>query len=329
MRKDTLVVEISGKRAGTKEKRTTEKYKVEHDHIIISNDSEGYESEWEIVNVPDDYREWYINNVKTSERAWYAPMNRSYAIKYAREHGYRYLVQLDDNIQNVGINYLIDKEDYFIRYAHNVAYNKGAESDIIDDLIELMIVGLENTDAGIAGMNLSAVIPAHYVICERYVYSFFVLDLNRIPDYYQGDFEDDIEFRLKLAQMGVPSIQFQFLGYGKEGVGGGKDFKDVSGCRAEYKRAGVTRGEHMKKLYGDLYSAGLTNKGISTNSKECAGRFKHKIKPFKVGVKIRNAEAINDAIKELLKKYANERDEVAKVSEKKINNGKVSKNKGA
>ena len=63
--------------------------------MIISNNSEGYTSTWPIVNVPDDYKQWYVENIKNSENAWYAPMNRSYAIKYAREKGYDYLVQLD------------------------------------------------------------------------------------------------------------------------------------------------------------------------------------------------------------------------------------------
>ena len=96
--REILIVEISGKRPGNKEARPTEKIKTKYDHLIISNNSEGYDTEWDIVNVPDEYKEWYVNNVKCSENAWYAPMNRSYAIKYAREHGYKYLVQLDDNI---------------------------------------------------------------------------------------------------------------------------------------------------------------------------------------------------------------------------------------
>jgi hypothetical protein len=66
--------------------------------VIISNNADGYVTDIPIVMVPDGYRQWYVANHKNSENAWYAPMNRSYAIKYAREKGYRYLVQMDDNI---------------------------------------------------------------------------------------------------------------------------------------------------------------------------------------------------------------------------------------
>ena len=106
-----LVVEISGKRPGDKKKRTTEKFDVSFDHLIISNNSEGYETDWQIVNVPDDFVNWYKENCRTSENAWYAPMNRTYAIKYAREHGYDYLIQLDDNIKFLEICYVTELED--------------------------------------------------------------------------------------------------------------------------------------------------------------------------------------------------------------------------
>lgn len=106
-----LVVEISGKRPGTSAQRPTEIFKIGYDHLIISNNSDGYETEWPIVMVPEDYAAWYKANVKTSENAWYAPMNRSYAIKYAREHGYDYLVQLDDNIIYLELAYVSDGKD--------------------------------------------------------------------------------------------------------------------------------------------------------------------------------------------------------------------------
>lgn len=57
---EILVVEISGKRPGGVKQRPTEKFSIGYDKVIISNNSEGYKTDWEIVNVPDDYREWYI-----------------------------------------------------------------------------------------------------------------------------------------------------------------------------------------------------------------------------------------------------------------------------
>lgn len=305
MRNDVLICEISGKRPGSLKERPTERFPTKYPHVIISNDSKDYETEWEIVNVPKDYQEWYINNIKSSDKAWYAPMSRSYAIKYARENGYKYCIQLDDNIKVLGIGYMIETENVIKRYSRQFS-NAVIDEPILDDMIDMLCITLDNTNAGMAGMNLSAVMPTAQALSERYVYTFFALKLDSCPDVFQGDFEDDIEYRLKMAQMGIPAIQCCFLQYGKTGVGGGKDFKDVTGCRQAYKEAGVLRGEHMRKLYGDIYSAGTTDKGISTAQKmgDSPNRFKHKIKPFKLGVKVYDRDAINNTIKDLLVKYA-------------------------
>lgn len=83
-KKDVLIAEISGKRAGGVKQRPTESFDYDFDKVIISNNSDGYETDWNIVNVPEDYVNWYKTNVKSSESAWYAPMNRSYAIKYVK-----------------------------------------------------------------------------------------------------------------------------------------------------------------------------------------------------------------------------------------------------
>lgn len=112
MSNEVLIAEISGKRSGTKEDRPTEKFNFDWDKVIISNNSEGYETDWPVINVPNDYQEWYKEHAKMSESAYYAPMNRSYAIKYAREHGYKYLVQLDDNIISFNIRYAVGDKSY-------------------------------------------------------------------------------------------------------------------------------------------------------------------------------------------------------------------------
>lgn len=314
---NVLVAEISGKRAGTKKERPTEKFKINYPHIIISNNSEGYESEWDIVNVPDDYVDWYKSNIRQSENAWYAQMNRSYAIKYAKEHGYDYLVQLDDNITLLEIAYQIKKDGFSKRY-RRISKN----DTMVDDVIDVLVDVLKYTNAGMTGLNLASLsIPNEQVLSERYCYSFFCLDLEKIPDIFHGDFEDDIEFRLKCAQMNVPVIQLPFIRYGKTGQHSGKD---ETGMRASYTQAGVLRGEHMRHLYGDKYSCGLTSKSNSTSNK--AGEtgityFKHKLKPFKVGVTVKNKEAIEQSIASLLKKYAPEVKKEAKIKEKKLHKG--------
>ena len=196
-----LVVEISGKRPGTAAQRPTERFKIGYDHLIISNNSDGYESEWPIVMVPPEYVEWYKENVKTSDNAWYAPMNRSYAIRYAREHGYDYLVQLDDNIVYLEIAYLLEGKD-----GKTKRYRQQSQTEMMDDFIDMLCTVLDNTNAAIAGCDLRSCAPSRLFLSERFCYSFFALNLKRCPDIYHGDFEDDIEFRLKCAEMGYQSV---------------------------------------------------------------------------------------------------------------------------
>lgn len=298
-----LVCEISGKRPGGVNNRPTESFNILYDKCIISNNSENYETNWKIVNVPDNYREWYINNIKSSENAWYAPMNRSYAIKYAKENGYRYLVQLDDNIQTLQVAYKL-KVDNLVTKNYRTTSTKKFRDEMFNDFIDALINTLKYTNAGMAGFNMcSAGAPQNLLFSERYVYSFFALDLERCPDVFQGDFEDDIEFRLKLYQMGVPSIQIVPLMYGK--VGQAKN-KDLTGCRAEYLNAGVKRGEHMRKLYGDIYSAGMrngSNRVGKSRDKENI-YFKHKIKVIKLGILIKDKEKLYKKIKQIINKYS-------------------------
>lgn len=314
MRNDVLVVEISGKRPGGPDKRPTEKFEIQHDHLIISNNANGYITDWPIVMVPDDFKEDYIKKYKTSESAWYAPMNRSYAIQYAREKGYKYLVQLDDNITLLEISYVIKGEQQKRYRAQN-------KPGMMDDYIEMLVCVLENTDAGMAGCNLSGV--ANPVsengkfLRERYVYSLFALDLSVCPDHFQGDFEDDIEFRMKLGQKRIPVVQVVPLRYGKTSQFSGKD---ESGNRAAYTKAGAARGEHMRILYGDKYSCGMRSKSAGITSKKTAGAkyFQHRLTPWKVGIKVKDRKAIDNKFKQLLEKYAQKTADKYIVKEKKV-----------
>lgn len=293
-----LIAEISGKRPGTSKQRPTEKMETMYDKVIISNNSEGYETDWPIVNVPDDYREWYCANIKNSDNAWYAPMNRSYAIKWARENGYDYLVQLDDNICKFEIAYMETVNGVTQRYR---IIDK---PQMLDDYIEMFSTVLQNTNAAMVGCQLAGTsIPEKRFLAERYVYSIFMLKLSSCPDVFQGDFEDDIEYRLKCAQMGLPVVQVIPLRYGKTGQAHNKD---LSGCRAEYLKAGLKRGEHMGKLYGDIYSCRMTHKRAFTRATEDdeAINFRHYLKPVKVGVVVYDMQPINDCMRKLLSKYA-------------------------
>lgn len=310
--KDILVVEISGKRPGNSNARPTEKIKIDYDKLIISNNSDGYETDWDIINVPEDYVEWYKSNLKSSDNAWYAPMNRSYAIKYAREHGYKYLIQLDDNINVLQLAYIIRKEKNGIqtRKEYRTSSNSGDGSNMMNDFIDMLVETLKQTNAGIVGCNMcGAAMPADIFLSERYCYSLFALKLDVIPDEYHGDFEDDIEFRLKLNQMNIPMVQVAPLMYGKTGQALNKD---LTGCRAEYLKAGVKRGENMRKLYGDIYSAGMSsrsNRASKQDVKEDVMYFRHKLKPIKLGVLVKNKKILEDKMKNLFKKYAKEKED--------------------
>ena len=291
-----LVVEISGKRPGTSAKRPTEKFKVSYDHLIISNNAEGYETEWPIVIVPDDYAEWYKANVKTSDSAWYAPMNRSYAIRYARERGYDYLIQLDDNIVCLELAYMTEDENGRMR-----RYRQMSQTDMMDDYIDMLCTVLDNTNAAMAGCDLRSAMPNHQFLSERFCYSFFALNLKTCPEIFHGDFEDDIEFRLKCAEMGLPSVMVCPCRYGKTGQNYNKD---ETGNRAAYTAAGLKRGEHMRILHGDVYSCGYGKRTMTVANVPNGKVFRHKLQVFKLGVMIKNQKAIEEKMAEILKKYA-------------------------
>ena len=307
-----LVVEISGKRPGNSNKRPTEKINIKYDKIIISNNSEGYETNWKIVNVPEEYKEYYKENFKTSENAWFAPMNRSYAIKYAKENGYKYLIQLDDNITILQIAYIIkdDTKNLNFKKEYRATSRSGDNSNMMNDFIDMLVETLKYTNAGVAGCNMTgASMPGDAFLRERYCYSLFAMDLDRIPEEYHGDFEDDIEFRLKLAQMNVPMLQVCPLAYGKTAQAINKD---LSGCRAEYLKVGVNRGKNMRRLYGNIYRAGVSsysNRKGKQEINENIQYFRHKLKKIKVGVIIRNKEKLEEKMKIILKKYAQKKED--------------------
>lgn len=299
MAKKILVAEISGKRPGDVKKRPTEKYDFGNlDKVIISNNSEGYITDWNIVNVPQSYVDYYKDKYKTNDIAYYAPMNRSYAIKYAKEHGYDYLVQLDDNIVDFNIRYRVDNKTY------GTSMKQKNYREMPLAMISYMSKVLEHTNAGVVGcMPRSASVPANDWLRERYVYSFFILDLSRVPEAFQGDFEDDIEFRLKLRQNKTPMIMVCPFGYSKTAQG--PNNSDLTGNRQAYVDAGLKRGETMSKLYGDVYRAGVSTRGSGNGRKEQYGaRFRHELKSFKVGVLVNDRDFLVEELLRVFKKFA-------------------------
>ena len=303
MRDDVLVCEISGRRPGTKMNRPTEKYGFDcYRHLIVSNDHDGYETDWEIVDVPQDYREWYSENVRQSDKMWQAQMNRSYALELTRQLGYRYCVQVDDNIFHLEIAYEIPLTDnvskvYRTRFSEQYSGMELA-------YVELLCTALECTNAGMAGCDMTTSDLGSTVMREGYVYSFFALDVERCRFPFQGGPEDDIEYRLKLAQQGIPTVMLSPLRYGKVSE---RAVPDGSGCRKAYSELGLARGDAMRKLYGDIYSCGLSETNTTTaQTKTKKATFSHRLKPFNTGLIVKDARPIAKMLAEVLRDHANQ-----------------------
>ena len=289
--------------------RPTEKFNFDFDKVIISNNSEGYKTDWDIVNVPESYEKWYKDHCKMSDLAYFAPMNRSYAIKYAREHGYDYLVQLDDNILTFDIKYMYKLDD-----GTQVSYSTIAKTphkeELPNDMFKYMVEVLQNTNVGMVGMTPDAAsVPQDDWLRERYVYSAFMLDLSRVPAYFQGDFEDDIEYRLKLKQIQVPSLEIVPFHYSKTAQDKHNGKEDSSGNREAYIKAGLKRGEHMSKLYGDIYQCGYSDRG-SGIKRTGKVKFRHKVKSFKVGVRCKNIDRLREQMLKIFEKYDTDKSDV-------------------
>ena len=62
----------------------------------------------------------------------------------------------------------------------------------------------------------------------------------------------------------------------------------------------------MRKLYGEIYSAGMRSGSNRVGKKRDIKNvyFKHKLKPIKLGIIIKNKKKLYDKINEILKKYA-------------------------
>ena len=271
-----LVAEISGCRPGC---RPTEDLDFGSlDKVVISNDSRGYRTSWPIVDVPSEYRERFIRDCAIDE-GWRAPMNRNYAIEYARANGYRYLVQCDDNIKtlHLGSKFRMRSARGSLRFSAPYWQSITAEQ-----AIKVFVALLQDTNAAVVGGAMMAVLgQGAAFVAERYCYSFFAMDLERIgATRFSGCFEDDIEFRFKLARTECPTLQVPVITYGKTTTGG-----DNSGNRALYSDVGMARGKVMSMLYGDKYRARVSPNGRKSTVRSTESCFAHTIKRFQVGVK--------------------------------------------
>ena len=298
----TLVVEISGRRAGPVSARPTERLDFGSlDKIIVSNDSEGYDTEWPIVNVPDEFRAEFLRS-RAIDNGWQAPMNRAFALEYARARGYRFVVQVDDNIiaLQLASKRILQKrgnrENGTTRYVSPVCGVPKAY-----ECVELFTTLLSETNAGVVGGSLAAVCSAGSAwLSERYCYSFFAIDLAKTGrTNFLGCFEDDIEFRFQLTRKGIPTIQLPFVRYSKTQVTG-----DKTGNRALYSTIGLDRGKTLRRLYGEKYRCGKAE-GRRGTAKIYEPFFSHSLKVLKTGIVAFNGlDRFLTLLNSLLVKYA-------------------------
>lgn len=76
----------------------------------------------------------------------------------------------------------------------------------------------------------------------------------------------------------------------------------------------------MRRLYGDKYKCGMRSRGQNITAQNEPGEqwFKHILKPFKVGVLVKNKKAIDAAIAEAFRKYAKPNPDKVLVKTKKV-----------
>ena len=89
--------------------------------------------------------------------------------------------------------------------------------------------------------------------------------------------------------------------------------EDTSGNRDAYIKAGLKRGEHMSKLYGDMYERGYSDRGSGTK-RTGKVKFRHKVKSFKVGVRAKNIQYLKNQLLSIFQKYATERPDKIKIN---------------
>lgn len=213
-----------------------------------------------------------------------------------------------------GIKYLVKADGIQMRYATLASTQN--KDQLPNDMIKYMEQVLDRSNVGMIGMAPDAAsLPQDDWLKERYVYSAFMLNLEIVPPVFQGDFEDDIEYRMKLKQAGVPSLEIVPFHYSKTAQQKAQSKKeDVTGNRQAYKEAGLNRGKVMSKIYGDTYSRGWSDQGSGVKRIEGQKKFRHKIKSFKVGVRIKDVSTLKNEMLKLFAKYATKRSDNLEIS---------------
>ncbi len=278
---------VSGKRPGGITKRPTEKYTVNGEVNIVSNDSTGYDSRYGIINVDQERIESVRSRIALDEFATLSAL-RTIANDIGQK---RFVCQLDDNIHQVYVSFQLPNGTVVRKMIWDIT-----------PVINLLVDVLKFTNAGMAGILLmSTSVPKklNSVLSPKgYPYSFYVLDRKKqIPD-YMGTNEDDITMKLQLHGKKTPTAMINAIGYSKKGQ---ESSGDTTGNRREYDQALFRRGEFVQKFYGDVYTKGATNRRRGVNKKEFMYnddiRFTHKIKPIERPLVVTDPEMLKEAFR--------------------------------
>lgn len=247
-RSDIIVCEISGRRPGTSAARPTEALGSRGlDFVIISNDSSGYITDYPIVNVPESFQADFCRRNQVQRIGWQAPCNRAYAIEYARARGYRYCLQVDDNIESLSIAVMGEKESGGRR--RELRFSEPKE-DLLAVFADVMIAVLKHSNAGLVGPAEAGIIPSPKLLKEVVVWFMFTIDLERCAGIeFHGGVCDDMDYELKLNRAGIPQAKISCLLAQKAWPKG-----DVTGNRQFYRDLDDEFPAVMRRIYSDVYT---------------------------------------------------------------------------
>lgn len=228
--------------------------------VVREDHAEAYETDGEAtLNVyPVDWasryakRHWRHPTAAWEHAGFYGAFpGREWAMRTAEDRGYGAVLQMDDNVVNLGL----------------LNSNQPAFRSALDPgtLLLLLVEVALSTNAWMTGAQLNSVMPKGYTNLVRpgYPYSVFVerTGPGRMP--YHGPFEDDIMHALEYALNGGPGRTagvVDLIRYNKEHKARG------GGMRAQYN---TTRGLEIANRYPRNVRIGM---GPRTSSSKDAAR---------------------------------------------------------
>lgn len=211
--------------------------------------------------------------------------------QYAIKNGYEFACHLDDNIMSL-----------FYRSENKNKLVKKNKPMACLDMIELLFLIIENSNAGAVGYDMSAFNVPSVIqktrITAGFPYSFFVHRVD--PNFkFENSTEDDILMSIYNGINHKPSaIVRNTLFYGKTGK---KIAKDGNRKIYESMLKENKRGEYAHKMYPEIYTRKVSyNVKSSTRQKDPMLQHKHRVqKPKAWDIELKYEHFLIDKIKEV------------------------------